>query len=100
VSFEDNKVVAGIRPEFVVIREGRKPELPWKGLIEAVTFVGGMIRYEVRAENGKIVVAKIPFSSATHKWKTGDQVNLMFPPDSVLLYPYPQLGLEKEVSVE
>jgi ABC-type Fe3+/spermidine/putrescine transport system ATPase subunit len=98
--FRDNKVVAAIRPEFVVMEKQRTTELLWRGVIEAVTFIGSMVRYEVRTENGKTVAVRMPFSSATHKWRTGVRVNLVFPPDSVLLYPYPQLGLEREISIE
>jgi iron(III) transport system ATP-binding protein len=100
VSFGDSKVVAAIRPEFVAMEEQRNIEMFWKGTIEAVTFIGNMVRYEVKTENDKIVVVKMPFSSATHGRKVGTRVNLMFPPDSVLLYQYPQSGLEKEISVE
>jgi ABC-type Fe3+/spermidine/putrescine transport system ATPase subunit len=100
VSFKDKKVVAAIRPEFVVIEKQRSTELFWKGKIDSVIFIGSMVRYAVKTQNNKIIVVKKPFSSATHRWRVGTQVNLVFPPNSVLLYPYPQSGLEKEISVE
>ena len=100
VSLKENKIVAAIRPEFVIMEKRRRKELLWKGKIETETFIGNMVRYEVKTENDKTVVVKMPFSSATQEWQVGNQVYLMFPPDSVLLYPYPQLGLEREISVE
>ncbi len=99
-SSKDAKVVAAIRPEFVVIEKKRKIEPLWKGSVEAVTFMGSMVRYEVKTKNGKVVVVKTPFSSASQELRTGTRVNLKFPPESVLLYQYPQSGLEKEISVE
>jgi ABC-type Fe3+/spermidine/putrescine transport system ATPase subunit len=99
-SSRDAKVVAAIRPEFIVIEKQRKIEPLWKGSVEAVTFMGSMVRYEVKTENGKVVVVKTPFSSTSQKLRTGTWVNLKFPPESVLLYQYPQSGLEKEISVE
>ena len=99
-SFKENEVVVVIRPEFIVIEKHRKGELFWNGIIEAKTFIGSIIRYEVKTENGKTVTVKMPFSSSAHGWNIGDRVNLRFPPNSVLLYPYPQSGLEKEISIE
>jgi ABC-type Fe3+/spermidine/putrescine transport system ATPase subunit len=99
-SFRDTEVVAAIRPEFVVIENQRKIEPLWKGSIETVTFMGSMVRYEVKTENGKVVVVKTPFSSTSQELRIGTWVKLKFPPESVLLYQYPQSGLEKEISVE
>jgi ABC-type Fe3+/spermidine/putrescine transport system ATPase subunit len=99
LSFRENEVVAVIRPEFVAMGKNRGSEL-WNGTIEAMTFIGSMIRYEVKTENGKTVSVKMPYSSSVYRWSVGDRVFLKFPPNSVLLYPYPQLGLEKEISVE
>ncbi len=97
---EDAKVVAAIRPEFVAMEHQQKTEPLWKGTIETVTFMGSMMRYEVKAENGKVVDVKIPFSSVSQEFEAGSRVNLKFPPESVLLYAYPRSGLEKEISVE
>ncbi|MCW4020680.1 MAG: ABC transporter ATP-binding protein [Candidatus Bathyarchaeota archaeon] len=98
--FEGRKVVAAIRPEFVVISEHDETGESWKGRIENTTFIGSMVRYEVRTENGELIAVKRPFASDAYRWKSGSSVNLVFPPCSVLLYPYPQAGLEKEISIE
>jgi ABC-type Fe3+/spermidine/putrescine transport system ATPase subunit len=100
ITLKETKIVAAIRPEFVTMGKRHRNELFWKGKIEAVTFIGNMVRYEVKTENDKMVVVKAPFFSAMSEWQVGDQVNLKFPPDSVLLYPYPHSGLEKEISIE
>jgi ABC-type Fe3+/spermidine/putrescine transport system ATPase subunit len=100
IEFKEGKAVAAIRPEFVMMEKQTKAELAWKGTIETVTFIGNMVRYEVRTENGMLIAVKQPFAFHMNGWKKGDRVALTFPPSSVLLYPYPQAGLEKEISIE
>ncbi len=100
VDFEERKVVATIRPEFVVMGKRSSIKRSWQGRIEKKVFIGSTVRYEVRTENGELIVAKRPFSSDEYRWKKGDRVRLMFPPRSVLPYPYPEGGLEKEISIE
>jgi ABC-type Fe3+/spermidine/putrescine transport system ATPase subunit len=97
--FKERKTVAAVRPEFVVMEKSGKTSGPWGGKIEKKVFVGSMIRYEVRTENGELIIAKRSFSDAS-QWDVGDRVNVAFPPNSVLLYPYPEEGLEKEISLE
>ncbi|MEM2888549.1 MAG: ABC transporter ATP-binding protein [Candidatus Bathyarchaeia archaeon] len=99
-SFSETRVVAAIRPEFVIIENLTRRKHCWKGKIETEAFIGNVVRYEVRTENGKIVTVKLPFGFSTRNWRVGDHVELMFPPDSVLLYEYPQVGLEREISIE
>ncbi len=93
------KIVAAIRPEFVIIKV-KRGKCSWKGEVEATVFMGNTIRYEVRTENNQIVVVKRPSTSEVCRWQIGEKVHLTFPPDSVLLYPYPRIGLEKEISIE
>ena len=100
VDFEGEKVVVAIRPEFVVMKKARAKREAWKGRIENRVFVGSTVRYEIRTENGELVAARRPFSPDAHVWNLGDKVSLLFQPRSVLLYPYPKAGLEKEISIE
>ena len=100
VDFKDEKVVLAIRPEFVAMRKARMVKGAWRGRIENRAFVGSTVRYEVRTGNGALIVIRRPFSPDAYVWKSGDSVSLVFPPRSVLLYPYPKGGLEKEISIE
>jgi spermidine/putrescine transport system ATP-binding protein len=100
MEFKEGKAVAVIRPEFVMMEKQTKTKFAWKGAIETITFIGSMVRYEVRTENGVLITVKQPFAFGANGWKKGDRVALMFPPSFVLLYPYPQAGLEKEISIE
>lgn len=98
--FESKKVVVAIRPEFVVMKKTRTEKEEWRGRIENRVFVGSTVRYEVRTENGEFIVVRRPFSPDAHMWNSGDSVSLAFPPRAVLLYPYPETGLGKEISIE
>ncbi len=97
-SSKDGKVVAAIRPEFISIKKARGAARGWRGKIANSTFMGSMVRYEIQAENGTTIIVKLPFSDVS-RWDVGANVNIAFPPKSVLLYPYPEGGLEKEISV-
>ena len=97
VDFEERKIVAAIRPEFVVMKKSGKIRT---GRIENKVFVGSTVRYEVRTESGELIVVRTPFTSESYRWKVGNSVNLTFPPRSILLYPYPEAGLEREISIE
>ncbi len=100
VDFKEKKVVVAIRPEFVGMEKSGVRREAWKGTVENVIFMGGTVRYEVRTDNGELIVVKRPFASDTYRWDAGSHVYLVFPPNAVLLYPYPKAGLEKEISVE
>ncbi len=97
VDFKERKVVVAIRPEFIVMRKSGKMR---RGRIGNKAFLGSTVRYEVRTENGELIIVRQPFSSESYRWNVGNSVNLVFPPSSVLLYPYPEEGLEKEISIE
>jgi hypothetical protein len=73
---------------------------PWKGKIENKIFLGCTVRYEVRTESGDSIIVRRPLSANGMKWKVGDCVDLVFSPHSILLYPYPEEGVEKAISVE
>jgi ABC-type Fe3+/spermidine/putrescine transport system ATPase subunit len=100
IKFPEKKVVAVIRPEFVIMEKQTRIKHAWKGTIKAVTFIGSTVRYEVQTENGKLITVKQPFGFNANGWKKENRVALIFPSNSVLLYPYPQEGLEKEISIE
>jgi ABC-type Fe3+/spermidine/putrescine transport system ATPase subunit len=99
-NFESKKVIAAIRPEFIIMRKTEGLKDAWRGVIEKITFLGSSLRFETRAENDVMVIVKRPFSSEALEWKIGDRVNLILPRDFLLLYPYPKEGLEKAISIE
>ncbi|MEM2399582.1 MAG: ABC transporter ATP-binding protein [Candidatus Bathyarchaeia archaeon] len=99
VDFEDKEAVAVIRPEFIVVRRGKFSKGLWTGVIERKTFLGSVVRFEVRTNNNKMVAIKRPVSEAS-KFNVGDAVGMVLPPKALLLYPYPEEGLEKAISLE
>jgi ABC-type Fe3+/spermidine/putrescine transport system ATPase subunit len=99
-NFEGRKVVAVIRPEFVIMKRRISSKETLRGVIERKAFLGASVRFEVRAENDCIIAVKKPFSPETLKLKVGDQVDLILPSGSIILYPYPEEGLEKTISIE
>jgi len=100
VNIKKDKVVVAIRPEFVNIDTSESRKDLWKGEIENKAFLGNVIRYEVRTDNGELIAVKQPFSPDKTRLDVGRHVNLIFPSQYVLLYPYPDKGLEKEISIE
>lgn len=99
-NFEGKKVVAVIRPEFIVIKRKDAPKEAIRGVIERKSFLGASVRLEVRTENDCMIAVKKPLSSESLKLEVGDQVNLILPRESLLIYPYPEEGLEKAISIE
>jgi len=97
-SLEKREIVAAIRPEFVITERHLKKRM-WNGKIENRVFVGSLVRYQVRMDTGESIVVKYP-TLTNRRFDVGDEVNLIFPPQHVLLYPYPEAGLEKEISIE
>jgi len=95
------RVVAAVRPEFISIRNHRVHGVDdWLGEIEGESFTGTVTRYDVRVTNGEKLVVKHPISAEEPEFHMGDKVNLSLPADHILVYPYPEAGLEKETSVE
>ncbi|MCS7120168.1 MAG: ABC transporter ATP-binding protein [Nitrososphaerota archaeon] len=95
------KVVACIRPEFVIMKRRDEPKHgSWKGKIVDKVFASGFIRFEIMTEGGNRVVSKKPVLSHSNKWNLNETVHLEFPSDHVLLYPYPSCGLERAISIE
>jgi len=91
------EVVVAVRPDYVIMTKAEKKG-SWKGVVENRIFIGSLIRYEVRLKSGELVVAKHPVK-IDHGFNAGDKVNLTFPAQRVLLYPFPQAGLETEISI-
>jgi len=94
------EVVAFIRPEFIVMRKTGSRKGTLSGVIENITFLGSSIRLEVSTENSYTISVKKPFSSEALKFNVGEKVSLILPHEFLLIYPYPEEGLEKAISIE
>lgn len=105
-TFELNMlVVAVIRPEFISLHEIesariRKATNTFKATVDKAVFSGGTIRYELTLENEDRVTSRAPMDQSNQSFKTGEEVMATLDPNAILLYPYPRIGLAREISLE
>ncbi|PDM26276.1 spermidine/putrescine ABC transporter ATP-binding protein [Candidatus Bathyarchaeota archaeon B24-2] len=99
---EAKRVVAAIRPEFISItkKPKRKCDNRWLCKVKSLTFTGNIIRYEVQTVDGIPILIKMPSTDEEIEAQIGDEVYIEFSSRDVNLYPYPEEGLEKEISLE
>lgn len=93
-----DRVIVSIRPEFV--RLTTPTENGWRGRIKNATFFGGLNRYVVEAENGIEIVAEVSTVEYSTGFRVNENVSVFLEKSNMLLFDYPQEGLQKEVSLE
>ena len=95
----DQKVVVSIRPEFVPLTT--PTGMGWEGRVEQVTFLGSLNRYVVEVEGGIEIVAEESTAEYSTGFRVGESVSVLLEDNAhMLLFDYPEEGLEKEVSLE
>ena len=94
------KVVVAIRPEVLSITKGEKSGVnSIGGNIEGFRFEGTNVRYEIRLENGDLVVVVHPALMA--EWLgVGEKVTVAFPVEKSFVFSYPERGLRTELALE
>jgi len=97
---EGEKVVVAVRPEVLEVDKGEKrAENSIFGNIEGFRFEGTNIRYEIRLENGDVVVVVRP--ALTVEWlQVGERVTVSFPVEKSFVFTYPKKGLKRELALE
>jgi ABC-type Fe3+/spermidine/putrescine transport system ATPase subunit len=93
-----DRVVTAFRPEFVDVETNGVNRL--KGRVVDVLYSGSTGRIRVKLDNGDIVVAKQTLHVETLTIRGGDEITLSIPPQRILVYPYPEGGLERELALE
>jgi len=93
-----DRVVTAFRPEFVDVASNGVNRLEGRGV--DVLYSGSTVRIRVKLENGDIVVAKQTLRVDTLTIRGGDEITLSIPPQRILVYPYPEGGLENELALE
>jgi ABC-type Fe3+/spermidine/putrescine transport system ATPase subunit len=93
-----DRVVTAFRPEFVNIASNGVNLL--KGRVIDVLYSGSMGRIRVKLGNDDIVVSKQTLHSEVATIQGGDDVTLSISPQRILVYPYPEGGLENELALE
>jgi len=92
-------VVIAFRPEFAsIVRKKRLNRL--SGKIVDVLYSGSIVRLKVELANGDRVVVKKALSFERPTFNVGDKVTVNIPPKDILVYPYPEEGLDRALALE
>lgn len=86
------KATASIRPERIIVSKGNQPSLEnaFKGNVEAVEYLGSLIKYHIRLDNGHRIVAdvqNIEAVGATGFHSVGEEVYISWKPENCLIIP-------------
>jgi ABC-type Fe3+/spermidine/putrescine transport system ATPase subunit len=103
ISFERNETcVAMVRPEFVGLTPQNNPGAlnSLRGVVNTRMFLGDTIRYEIVAESGITLIAKFSLSQIEPEFAAGDEVFMEIPRERILMYKYPEEGLEEALSLD
>jgi ABC-type Fe3+/spermidine/putrescine transport system ATPase subunit len=103
--YTNQLVVAAIRPEFISISRidsasGRRRPNTIKGKIGDSIFSGGTYVYELVLENDEHLSCRVPFDESQEVLRRGEEIKVTLDPEAILVFPYPRIGLAKEVSLE
>jgi ABC-type Fe3+/spermidine/putrescine transport system ATPase subunit len=92
-------VVVAFRLEFASIGKGSKPNA-LSGNVVGMIYSGSLGRVRIELVNGDIVDVKIPLGFDRPVLQQNDPVTVQISPNNILVYPYPDEGLEKELALE
>jgi ABC-type Fe3+/spermidine/putrescine transport system ATPase subunit len=102
--FTDQLIVAAIRPEFVSFRKGSMPTSQSgntvRGKIVNCIFSGGTYVYELLLENDVHLSCRVPFDESQEVPRQGERITVTLDPQAILIFPYPRIGLAREISLE
>lgn len=84
-----NRVVVSVRPEYIVFGDRG-----FEGRIVLREFLGGYYRYMVEVGGFRVVVKSF------RRLEVGEHVSLSFPPERIMVFDYPEEGLEEAVRYE
>ena len=94
-------VVAAIRPERVKLYASKVDgENVLRGKVLSARVLAGVLRYEVLLENGETLLVKEILTHAKRRALPETSVWVQIPPQSILLFDYPSIGLMREISLE
>jgi len=91
------RVIAFIRPEFVFLTP--PTENGWRGKVKQITFLGSLNRYMVETD-GIEIISEVSAANYSTGFGSGERVSLFLNEANMMLFDYPEEGLEKEVGLE
>ena len=94
-----DRVVIAFRPEFAFLGK-REGENVLSGKIRNIVYSGSLIRLNVEMPNGNAIVIKKALRFGESLPRIGENVTVSIPLENVLIYPYPERGLHRELSLE
>jgi len=94
-----DRVVAVFRPEFAVLGE-REGGNMFSGKVTGIIYSGSLVRLYVELPNENRIVIKRALRFGESLPRIGEKVRVGIPPENVLMYPYPERGLRRELSLE
>jgi ABC-type Fe3+/spermidine/putrescine transport system ATPase subunit len=92
-----DQVVLAFRPEFIEISDQKFNK--FQGTIENIIFSGNIERLVIRLANDERITVKT-IGEQSENLTINTQVHLSIDPDAILVYSYPEEGLEKELALE
>jgi ABC-type Fe3+/spermidine/putrescine transport system ATPase subunit len=103
--FTNQLVVAAIRPEFISFsKRGSVPSVRRRNTIRGEIgdriFSGGTYVYGLVLENDLHLSCRVPFDESREMPEQGEEINVTLDPQAILVFPYPRIGLAKEISLE
>lgn len=93
------RVVVAFRPENVTFEDNEKKNRI-SGEVVDVLYSGSIVRLRIKLCNGDLIVAKKAISVHDQMYNVGETVTIIIAPENVLMYSYPEDGLEKELALE
>ncbi len=94
----DERVVITFRPEFTSIGDAEKQNKLF-GTVVNMMYSGDIIRVKVKLRDGDIVVTKA-IGHQQNVFKVDEDITISVPPENILVYPYPEDGLSRELALE
>jgi len=97
-----DKVVVAFRPEEIILREDDDDDdrKVLQGIVKTVSFLAGKVLLEIKLKGKLSVRARVAPSSHSARLEKGDEVTLRIRPRRVLVYPYPEKGIEHEIKTD
>ena len=95
----NDRVVVAFRPEFAYIKTV-KTSNNLSGIITEVMYSGNIGRVRIKLSNGDPIVIKSALDIKNRQFHVNKNITIKILPEHILIYPYPENGLEKELALE
>lgn len=93
------RVVTAFRPEFTMF-ESKVETNSLSGKVVDVLYSGNIVRVRVMLTNEDVVVVKKAVRFNEKMYNVGEPVNICVAPENILVYSYPEEGLQRELDLE